>query len=329
MKKLGKVLLGIAGLLVLIVLGVIAYISLALPSVKPAPDITISSTSEVVTRGSYLANHVTVCTDCHSTRDWSKYSGPIIPGTVGKGGEKFSHEFGFPGTFYSKNITPYNIGAWTDGELYRVITTGVTREDEPLFPVMPYKSYGQMDPDDIKAIIAYLRTLEPIRNDVAASKADFPMNLIMRTIPGNVEKPGKRPPVSDTVAYGRYIATISACNDCHTPQDKGQPLEGMYLAGGFEFRMPGGIVRSSNITPHPTNGIGAWTAEQFVQRFKHYEKPENRALAVAPGQPNTVMPWTQYAGMTETDLRAIYAYLRTVQPNPHAVEKFTPMASAH
>lgn len=329
MKKTVKVLLGVVGLLVLIVLGGIAYISLALPKVKAAPNITISSTPEAIERGSYLANHVSVCTDCHSVRDWSKYSGPIVPGTVGKGGERFSHEFGFPGTFYSKNITPYNIGDWTDGELYRAITTGVTRDGEPLFPLMPYRAYAQMAPDDIKAIIAYLRTLTPIRSEITASKPDFPMNLIMRTIPTDIENPGTRPLVSDTVAYGKYIITIAGCAECHTPQDKGQPLEGMYLAGGFEFQMPGGIIRSSNITPHPTSGIGSWTAEQFVQRFKHYELPENQALPVTEGQPNTVMPWTRYAGMTETDLRALYAYLRTIEPNPHAVEKFTAMASAH
>lgn len=329
MKKTVKVLLGIVGLLVLIVLGGIAYVSLALPKVKAAPDITVAPTPDIVARGAYLANNVSVCTDCHSTRDWSKYSGPVVPGTLGRGGEKFSHEFGFPGTFYSKNITPYNLGDWTDGELYRVITTGVTREGEPLFPVMPYTAYAQMDPADIKAIIAYLRTLEPLRSEVPASQADFPMNLIMRTIPADPPAPGKRPPMSDTVAYGRYLTIIAACTDCHTPQDKGQRIEGMYLAGGFEFRMPNGIIRSANITPHTTSGIGSWTAEQFVERFKYYDQPQNQALPVQQGQPNTVMPWTRYAGMTETDLRAIYAYLRTVEPNSHAVEKFTAMASAH
>lgn len=324
----------IALIVVLVVIGLIGsaitYILMARPKVAAAPSFRVQATPEVLERGKYLANHVAVCTDCHSTRDWSKYAGPLVPGTEGKGGERFNEDLGFPGTFYARNITPHNLSKWSDGEIYRLITTGVTRDGEPIFPVMPYKAYSHMDPDDIKAIIAYIRTLKPIANEVPDSKANFPMNLIMRTMPEDVTTPGKRPSPSDKVAYGKYITTISACGDCHTPMEKGTPLPGMHMAGGFEFRLPAGTVRSSNITPHPANGIGNWTEEQFVQRFKMYLRPEVQNRPVGKTEMNTVMPWSMYAGMTEEDLKAIFAYLRTLQPNANKVEKFTPaMAVAH
>lgn len=329
MKKAITIILGLIGVVILASIGGVVYISVALPSVEPARDMSIATTPQLVERGSYLANHVAVCTDCHSTRDWSKFSGPIIPGTEGKGGERFDEDLGFPGVFYSKNITPANLGTWTDGELYRLITTGVTKDGEPIFPLMPFISYGKMDPDDVNAIIAYIRTLHPIASDIPPSSANFPMNIIMRTIPKDIETPGKRPPASNRLEYGKYLTSIAACADCHTPQEKGQPLEGMYMAGGFSFVMPNGtVVRSANITPHKERGIGRWTEEQFVQRFTAYRQPAANHT-IGHGEFNTVMPWTRYAGMTDDDLGAIYTYLMSVPPNEHEVEKFTVLATAH
>lgn len=262
-----KILFGITGLLVLVVGGGMAWLYVGLPDVGPPPDITVEGTAEQVERGRYLAHHVSLCMDCHSQRDWSRYSGPISEGTMGAGGEVFPREFGFPGTFYSRNITPHNLGDWSDGEIYRLITTGVTREGEPIFPVMPYPGYSRMDPDDVHSIIAYLRTLEPKVNEVPASEPDFPMNLIMRTIPQPAQ-PMERPSPGDTAAYGEYLVTIAGCQDCHTPVQQGSFIDSLFMAGGRTFEMPFGTVRSSNITPHPETGIGRWDQQQFVARFK-------------------------------------------------------------
>lgn len=261
--------------------------------------------------------------DCHSVRDWSKFSGPITPGTYGSGGDVFDEKMGFPGTFYAKNITPHNLENWTDGELYRVITTGVTKDGQPLFPVMPYPAYGKMDPDDVASIIAYIRTLEPIATETPDSKANFPMNFIMRTVPQPAE-PMERPSPRDTLAYGKYLTTIAACADCHTPQLQGAPVEGLYMAGGFEFEMPGGTVRSANLTPHKRTGIGSWSKEQFVNRFKQHDVPADSLLDVAPNQFNTPMPWNMYAGMKHEDLEAIYLYLQSIEPVENLVTRFVP-----
>ena len=109
--------------------------------------------------------------------------------------------------------------------------------------------------------------------------------------------------------------------ECHTQKDKGQNIPGMEYAGGMEFRFPdGNVLRSPNITPDPNTGIGNWTREAFINRFKMHA---NAPQPVAKGGFQTVMPWTMYAGMTEEDLGAIYAYLQTVPAKENKVVRFT------
>lgn len=326
MKKLLKI-LGIV--LLLLVAGVgtlISYALLLLPNVGDAPDLTIERTPQRVERGRYLAHAVASCMDCHSTRDWSKYSGPMVPGTVGKGGEVFDRSFGFPGVYYSRNITPFGIGRYTDGELFRVITTGVTKEGRAMFPVMPYTHYGSMDPEDIYSIIAYLRTIPSIENKIPESISDFPMNIIINTIPQKAT-PGKLPNPADKINYGAYLVNTAGCNECHTREQRGQIIKELEFSGGREFKMPdGSIFRSSNITPDKQTGIGNWTEEQFVQKFKSYADSNYHPPAVAKGEFNSLMPWTMYGQMTPTDLAAIYAYLMSVPAQQNAVAKYTPPA---
>lgn len=305
-----------------ILLGIITYVKVALPSVGPAPDITVEHTPERVARGQYLATSVMVCVDCHSTRDWSLFSGPPKPGTLGMGGEVFDQKLGFPGKFVAKNITPYSLSSWTDGEIFRAITSGVSKDGSALFPIMPHHNFGQLDKEDIYAVITYLRNLPPIENKTEVSVADFPMNLIINTIPQQATL-GKRPDPADTIAYGKYLVTAASCNDCHTRQEKGK-FVGEPFAGGFEFQFPdGSILTSPNITPHAT-GIGSWSQEQFVERFKQYTDSGFVLPRVQPGGFQTVMPWSMYAGITERDLAAMYQYLRTLKPQNNVVERFKP-----
>ncbi|WP_138992115.1 cytochrome c [Larkinella sp. C7] len=325
MKKLLRILLIAVGVIVLIGIGGFAYVKLALPNVGPAPELTIQADSVQIARGRYLANHVAVCVDCHSERNWNIVSGPVIPGTEGKGGEAFTREMGFPGVYYARNITPAHLSGWSDGEIYRAITAGVSKDGSPLFPVMPYGNFGQADPEDIKAIIAYVRTLKPIENkSIPAPESDFPMSLIINTIPTQSEG-GKRPAPADSVAYGKYLTTLASCGDCHTPvDDKGQPLPGMAFAGGRQFPMPVGTVRAMNLTPDAETGLGSWTKQAFIARFKAAEKDFKHPSTGEFEGFNTIMPWMMYAGMSEEDLGAIFTYLKTVPAVKNAVVRFTP-----
>lgn len=323
MKKFFKILGILIVVLAIGAAGLLTYVKMFLPSVGAAPVIKVNANTETVKRGEYLANHVCVCVDCHSERDWTKFAGPIVNGTTGQGGELFDQKVGFPGSFYAKNITPYHLASWTDGEIYRTITTGVNKFGKALFPVMPYHLYGQLDPKDIKAIVAYIRTLKPITKDNPESSPDFPMNFIVNTIP-HAAQPHTRPSPVDQVQYGKYVATAAACRECHTKQVKGQVV-GELFAGGFEFEMPeGNIVRSANITPDKQTGIGSWTREMFIKQFKMYADSNYHPPTVKPGQMNTVMPWNMYCGMDTADIGAIYSYLQTVKPVNNAVVHFTP-----
>lgn len=326
MKKFLKII----GIILLVVIVLIAaafiYFNASYPKVSPAKQITVNATPERIARGAYLAEHVALCIDCHSERDFKKFAGPLIPGSFGKGGELFGKEnMGLPGNLWAKNITPAGIGNWTDGELLRMFTQGVASDNRAIFPFMPYPNYNHMSQEDAYSIIAYIRSLKPIENKVPDSELDFPLSMIVKTMPISTYTPAPEPGKNDPTAYGKYVITMASCTECHTPRDeKGEPLPGMLFAGGIPFGMPSGMVRSANLTPDLETGIGKWTKEDFIKRFKSMDNDSARNVPVAPDQFNTPMPWLQYAGMTEEDLGAIYDYLRTQKPVHNLVIKYTP-----
>lgn len=323
MKKALKVLLILVAVVVLVAVAAASYVAWFLPNVGKSEDLKVEITPERLKRGEYLATSVAVCVDCHSTRDWSQFAGPPTPGTFGKGGDKFGKEAGFPGEFYAKNITPAGLKNWTDGELFRVITTGVNKHGKAMFPVMPYINYGKMDKEDVYSIIAYIRSLPAIENNPPASKADFPFSLIMNTIPQKAQLT-KMPDLADSVAYGAYLVNVASCGDCHTKFEKGEFVKGTEFGGGREFQFPGGIVRSANITPHET-GIGYWTRERFIKKFKDYQDTAYQSPKLDFMKDfNSPMPWMMYSKMTESDLSSIYQYLKTVKPIDGVQPKFTP-----
>ena len=323
MKKVFKVFAWLLAILVVMIVGAIAYITLALPNIN-APELTIEPTPERLARGEYLANNVMGCLDCHAQRDFSKFTGPTIAASKGGGGEKWLKEYGFPGNLVAPNITPHSLKDWTDGEIFRAVTAGVHKDGTPLFTIMPYLHYGQLDKEDIYAVIAYIKTLRPIDATTPERELDFPLNIIVHTMPKGGTH-GLKPDKSDPIAYGKYLITAAACFDCHTKQEKGQYVEAMAFAGGFDFQLEtGGTVRSSNITPDMETGIGKWTRQEFISSFKKYQDSTFVLQAVAPNTYNSMMPWTYYAGLKEEDLSAMYDYLKSLKPISHKVEKFTP-----
>jgi mono/diheme cytochrome c family protein len=322
MRTFVRLLLIVAAVVALVAAGGVAYLYARYPDVPPAEDVTVARTPERIARGKYLAEHVSQCVDCHAQRDMTKFAGPIVEGTFGRGGENFGIEGTAVRRLYSRNITPAGVGDWTDGELIRAITAGVSKDGEPLFPIMPYPLFGRMSREDIEAIVAYLRTLPPVEYTAPARDLAMPLPLVVRTMP---RAPEYRPipPASDRVAYGEYMTNAAACGECHTPMDdQGTKLPGMDFAGGFEFPLPGGaVVRTANITPDADTGIGTWTEQQFVDRFKAFDGAPHRTLSAAEQRENTVMPWLTYAVMTREDLGAMYAYLRTLKPIRNRVQK--------
>ena len=206
MKKLLYALLGLILLVGLIVAGGIMYLKNAFPVDIAVEDVTVEATPERLERGAYLVNHVTVCLDCHSSKNYEYFSAPIIPGTEGKGGDVFP---GVPGALYTTNITPAALRDWSDGEVMRAITCGLDKDNQPLAPMMPFSEYRYLAKEDVYAIVAYLRTLKPIKNSspIPEPQINFPVSLIFRTIPGAAD-PQPLPDSSDTIASGKYLSLI-------------------------------------------------------------------------------------------------------------------------
>jgi mono/diheme cytochrome c family protein len=321
-----KTVLKVTGVVVLAVLGLAAFgvgwLSLRKPAQRAPMAGRIEPTPERLARGRYLVHHVTDCLGCHSDHTMA-FALPIRAGTEGQGGFAFGPELGIPGTVCAQNITPdaeTGLGKWTDGEILRAIREGVDRAGNALFPMMPYTGYRNLSDEDAQAIVAYLRTLKPIRNQTPPKKIAFPVNLLIKFTPKPVEGPVAAPPQHDRIAYGKYLATVAGCHECHTPHDeKNQLVTEKAFAGGWEMKGPWGRNFTANLTPHPSTWMGRATREEFIGRFRSFA---GITPPVPPKGRNTVMPWLAFSGMTEEDLGAIYDYLKTVPPIENEVKTF-------
>lgn len=310
---LKKILIGIFLLALAVIAGGASYFFLAYPHARPAPDMQAPRTAEAVERGRYLAEALTGCAACHSPIDESR-PGDFPQEGLRYAGRVFEPEMGFPGTLVASNLTSdreTGLGAWTDGEIVRAIREGVSRDGRALFPLMNYPAYRQLSDEDALAIVAYLRTIPAVRRDAGRTDLDFPVNVIVRTLPQPLEGPPPGLPAQG-IERGRALIEVMMCGECHTPRDdRGNPVEGMRLAGGAPFPGPWGTVYAANITSHPAAGLGAFSHEDLVRVFR---EGKNRA-----GRELWVMPWSVTRNLTGPDLDALIAALREVPPNPNLV----------
>jgi len=262
-----------------------------------------------VERGRYIAENLALCEHCHSEIDWAAPGTPPVAGKA-YAGALFPDE-GVPFKVVVPNITPdieTGIGAWTDEELGRAIREGVSRDGRRLFPLMPYMNYRQMSDEDLASVIAYLRSVPPVRN--ALAKNEFP-EPVKATFPPH--QPITAPvPQPDASQHGAYLVTLASCVVCHTPMDKQfQPIMPLAFAGGFVMKGPWGEVASGNITPD-ASGISYYDEERFLQVMKTGD--------VGGRQLNVMMPSSYYRHLTDEDLKAMYAFIRTLPPVEHRVD---------
>ena len=319
-----KLLLGVFGMLLAASAAAFGYFELMLPRSRPPLDIQVELTPERIERGRYLAENVLQCVDCHSERDWTLYGGPPIE-PVGAGrkcmdsntptaGVNVGQER-FPGVLCIRNVTPdpeTGIGEWTDGELIRAIREGVDRDGEYLFPIMPYFIYKDLADEDVKDVVAYMRSLDPVRSVRPRKEVDFPLQYVFRLWPEPLDGPVLAPDPGDRIAYGEYLSRVARCKFCHTPRDP-RSLEdkpGRDYSGGMPFLLGPRVMYPMNLTPHP-DGLGSWSREDFLYRFRLY----GEARPVAPEE-NTLMNWNAFAKMTDEDLGALYDFFMTLDPVP-------------
>ena len=310
---LKKILLGLVLLIVAVVVAVPAYLYGMYPKMRPAPQVQAPKTPEAVERGRYLSEALTGCVACHSPIDESRGGDFALAGQE-YSGRVFPRGSGFPGKLVARNLTSdpeTGIGAWTDGEIIRAIREGVGRDGRPLFPLMNYLHYRRLSDDDVLAIVAYLRTRKPIVRDNGQTELDFPVGMMIRTVPQPLEQPPAGLP-GPGIERGRAMLDVMLCGECHTPRDdRGNPVSGKELAGGAPFKGPWGTVYAANITSHPSAGIGAYSNEDLKRVFR---EGKNRA-----GRELWVMPWSVTKNLTDEDLDSLIAAVREIPARTNMV----------
>ena len=310
---------GVVGLIVVLAIAIsltIGWRPFIGPRARPLTNRTFERTPERLARGRYLAENLG-CFDCHGEHDWTKHDAPLIEGTRGAGYADFPLA-GLPGRVVPPNITPdpeTGAGNWTDDMLARAIREGIGHDGRALFPFMPYPDFRNMSDEDLASVIVYLRSIPPIRKALPKTEIIFPVKYLIRSVPQPITEPVPQPDVSTPVKRGEYLVTIAACTDCHTPQAKGQPIRGLEFSGGFILEGPWGRVASANITPDPS-GISYYDEALFLEMI--------RTGYVKARKINQIMPWDHYRNLTDEDLKAIFAYLRTLKPVKHRVDNTEP-----
>jgi mono/diheme cytochrome c family protein len=266
-----------------------------------------------VERGDYLVNTIMACGNCHSPRD---AHGMTIAEKAFSGGLTFTTP-AFIAT--APNITPdreTGIGSWSDAEIKRALVEGM-RPDHgrfasvPLAAIMPANFYSALLPDDLDAIVAYLRTLKPIRNVVPDPDYKAP---VRRDAYPDAEAGFDRAMFADPVRRGAYLVTIGHCMECHSAWSRGvSDFKNGLGRGGRVFPpregAPAGSPASTaaNITSDPAAGIGAWTDREIGRAITQGIARDRRTL-------KPPMAYGYYAGLKAADLADIIAYLRTVPP---------------
>ncbi len=261
---------------------------------------TAAQAQTPVERGNYLVNSIMACGNCHTPQG---PNGPVMEKAL-SGGLRFND---VPFDVTASNITQdkaTGIGSWSEADLKRALSEGVRPNGVPLAPIMPTGFYKVLTPGDLNAVVAYLKTVKPIENKVPDPV--YKVALPPMVFPGG-EKPIPEADLADKVKRGFYLATIGHCMECHTPMSKGAHDFTAMGKGGREFPGPWGVSKSANITPHPKSGIGAWSDAEVKRAITQGVGRDGRKL-------KPPMAYGFYGRMTDGDLDAVVAWLRTLKP---------------
>jgi mono/diheme cytochrome c family protein len=257
---------------------------------------------ELAARGQYIFALAGGCA-CHT----------VPKETENAGGRAFPIPFG---TVYSTNITQdkeTGLGSWTDQQIHDALVKGIRSDGSRILPVMPYEAYSGMAQEDLKALIAYLRTLKPVKKATPQLKSWVPFNrslgapLWLKVFGRFSDSPAQAP--KSGIERGRYLVEhVSLCSDCHTPRNFiGVPNRSLYLAGANKKIGPLG-QEVPNITPDQETGIGEWKREEIAAVLLTGTKPD---LDNIQGLMAEVIEHG-FKNMTKEDALAIADYLKSV-----------------
>jgi mono/diheme cytochrome c family protein len=267
-------------------------------------------------RGRYLVEGVAHCFMCHGEQDYAHGSSLPLPGRKGVGqvlkGELYDGAFSTDG-LVCPNITPdkeTGAGTWSDAQFERAIRHGIGHDGRELSDYMPYAFFRSMTDEDVASVIVYIRSLPAVRNPLPKSNVPFEIKVNLHP-----EMEPKLPAeASEQVKHGWYLVRLAQCNDCHTPNDeKGNARIEMMFGGGQRMAGAWGDVVTPNITLDPS-GISHYDEAMFLKTIRTgHASGGVREL-------NTFMPYRYFRNMTDEDLKAIFAFLRTVPPVRHHVD---------
>jgi mono/diheme cytochrome c family protein len=257
-----------------------------------AHAIPVSSDSAVIAHGQRLTQ-IKGCTECH---------GANLAGHLMIDEPLF-------GRIATANLTAGREGGLLTPEAFELALRHGMRPDGHSLLVMPSQEMANLGDEDVGAIYSYLRTIPAVKTTrIAPSVGPLARVLTVagafELTPARViaqEEPHKKaPPVGATPEYGRYLA--QSCTGCHRPDFTGGPLPGG----------PSSAPPVANLTPDQEEGIGKWSEDEFVTAVTTGVRPD------APPINGEFMPIKMTSQMTETEKRAIYRYLRTVEAKKRA-----------
>lgn len=253
-------------------------------------------------RGKYLVEGPAGCGNCHTPLG---PEGPVME--MNQAGRLVEETPGF--TAIAPNITPGGrVAEWTDAEFARAIREGVTPGGTRVIgPPMPIALYRQLSDDDVMSIVMYMRGVPAVANDPGESVYNIPLPPSYGTPIGEVAHPEE----GVTVEYGEYLAgPVAHCVECHSPMGPmGPDWINQLGAGGFSFHGPWGTSVSSNLTPHPEDGIAKWSDEEVRQMITMGARPDGSPMMPPMG-------YGYYSRMTPEDIDAIILYFRQIPARP-------------
>ena len=272
-------------------------------SLLAAIGVASTASAEVsVERGEYLVRGPAGCGNCHTPMGPEGFiMDQELAGRLVEDSPAF--------TAYGANLTPAGrISGWSDAELARAIREGIRPDGTVIGPPMPITMYRGLGDDDLMSIVAFLRTLPAVENELPASVYNIPLPPAY----GPPVESVTAPPRGVTVEYGAYLAgPISHCMECHTPMGPQGPLLETDLGrGGFEFHGPWGTSVAPNLTSHP-DGLAGFTDAQIAEMITKGVRPDGSAM-LPP------MPYGYLSAFTPDDLAAVILYLRSLPPLPDA-----------
>jgi mono/diheme cytochrome c family protein len=281
--------------------------------IRKTTDYHVSSSAEVIARGKYIVDGPAACGGCHTPRVGGDDLAEERPDAYLAGGQRFKD------TRAGYNLLMPQIGSWSDDQIRRAIRDGVDKEGHFLNPLMPYGSYEKMSDADVDAVVAYLRSIPPIKRavDVVHQKngaAGFAMmmGMVQHKPAENVAAPS----ATDKVAQGRYVANgLGFCWACHSLTGTGPKESNNFAGSTVAFTEPStGKVWARNLTPDPDTGIGKYTDDQLKDSIKNSHLLDGGKIA----RPMSFYS-AHYAKISDADLDAMVAYFRSLPPAKHKV----------